>query len=39
MLADQQQPRVHELEDLADLAGQSVDPRLLELLLFAVEAR
>lgn len=39
LLADRQPPRVHDLEELAALAGQSVDPRLLELQVFAVEAR
>ena len=39
MLADRQPPRVHDLEDLAELAGQQVDTRLLELQIFAVEAR
>lgn len=39
VLADRQPPRVHDLEDLLDLAGQQVDPQLLELQVFAVEAR
>lgn len=39
MLADRQPPRVHDLEDLVVLAGQQVDPLLLELQVFAVEAR
>lgn len=39
VLADRQPPRVHDLEDLAALAGQPVDPLLLELQVFAVEAR
>ena len=39
VLADRQPPRVHDLEDLAMLAGQQMDPQLLELQIFAVEAR
>jgi len=39
VMADRQPPRVHDLMDLADLTGQLVDPRLLELQVFAVEAR
>lgn len=39
VLADRQPPRVHHLEDLLALAGQQVDPLLLELQVFAVEAR
>jgi HEPN domain-containing protein len=39
VLADRQAPRVHDLEDLVSLAGQQVDPILLELQVFAVEAR
>jgi HEPN domain-containing protein len=39
VLADRQPPRVHDLEDLFALAGQQLDPRLLELQVFAVEAR
>ena len=39
VLADRQPPRVHDLEDLVALAGQQVDPLLLELQVFAVEAR
>lgn len=39
VLADRQPPRVHDLEDLAALAGEQVDPLLLELQVFAVEAR
>jgi HEPN domain-containing protein len=39
VMADRQPPRVHDLIDLADLTGQQVDPRLLELQVFAVEAR
>ena len=39
MLADRRPPRVHDLDDLAALAGQQVDPLLLELQVFAVEAR
>ena len=38
-LADRQPPRVHDLEDLFALAGQQLDPLLLELQVFAVEAR
>ena len=39
VLADRQPPRVHDLEDLVALAGQQLDPLLLELQVFAVEAR
>ena len=39
VLADRQPPRVHDLMDLADLTGQKVDPRLLDLQVFTVEAR
>lgn len=39
VMADRQPPRVHDLEDLAELAGRPVDPRLLELQVFAVDAR
>ena len=39
VLADRQPPRVHDLEDLFALAGQQLDPLLLELQVFAVEAR
>jgi HEPN domain-containing protein len=39
VLADRQPPRVHDLQDLAALAGQLVDSQLLELQVFAVEAR
>ena len=39
VLADRRPPRVHDLEDLVALAGQQVDPLLLELQVFAVEAR
>jgi len=39
VLGDRQPPRVHDLEDLDALAGQQVDPLLLELQVFAVEAR
>ena len=31
VVADRRPPRVHDLEDLAALSGQSVDPRLMEL--------
>ena len=39
VLADRRPPRVHDLEDRVALAGQQVDPLLLELQVFAVEAR
>ena len=39
VLADRRPPRVHDLEDLFALAGQQLDPLLLELQVFAVEAR
>lgn len=39
VLADLRPPRVHDLAELAALAGQEVDPRLLDLQVFAVEAR
>jgi HEPN domain-containing protein len=39
VLADRRPPRVHALADLGALSGQQVDPRLLELQVFAVEAR
>ena len=39
VLADRQPPRVHDLEDLVALAGQQLDPLLLELQVFAAEAR
>ncbi|MCP9928371.1 HEPN domain-containing protein [Cyanobium sp. CH-040] len=39
VLADRQPPRAHDLEDLAALAGQSLDQVLLALQVFAVEAR
>jgi HEPN domain-containing protein len=39
VLADRQPPRVHDLQDLAALVGQQVDSQLLELQVFAVEAR
>jgi HEPN domain-containing protein len=39
VLADRQPPRVHDLADLAMLAGQPPEPPLLELQVFAVEAR
>jgi HEPN domain-containing protein len=39
VLADRRPPRVHDLEDLVALAGQQLDPQLLELQVFAVEAR
>ncbi|WP_255003468.1 HEPN domain-containing protein [Cyanobium sp. HWJ4-Hawea] len=39
VLADRQPPRVHDLGDLVAMAGQQVAPQLLELQVFAVEAR
>lgn len=39
VLADRRPPRVHALADLVALSGQPVDPRLLKLQVFAVEAR
>jgi len=39
VLDDRRPPRVHDLEDLFALAGQQLDPLLLELQVFAVEAR
>ena len=39
VLADRRPPRVHDLEDLVALAGQQFDPLLLELQVFALEAR
>jgi HEPN domain-containing protein len=39
VLADRQPPRAHDLEDLAALAGLSLDQALLALQVFAVEAR
>jgi HEPN domain-containing protein len=39
VLADRQPPKVHDLADLADLAGQTLDPLLRQLQVFAVEAR
>jgi len=39
VLADLTPPRVHDLDDLAALAALPVDPQLLELQVFAVEAR
>ena len=39
VLADRRPPRVYDLEDLVALAGQQFDPLLLELQVFAVEAR
>ena len=39
VLADRRPPRLHELADLAVLAGQPLDPRLRALQVFAVEAR
>ncbi len=39
VLADRRPPRTHVLADLVTLSGQPVDPLLLELQVFAVEAR
>jgi HEPN domain-containing protein len=39
VLADQQPPRRHDLNELAQLAGLTLDPALLALQTFAVEAR
>ena len=39
VLADRQPPKVHDLADLADLAGQPLDPVPRQLQVFAVEAR
>lgn len=39
VLGDRQPPRSHELGELAELAGLTLQPRLLELQVFAVEAR
>ena len=39
VLADLRPPRVHDLEELMVLAGLELDPRLLALQVFAVEAR
>ena len=39
VLADRQPPRVHDLSDLAVLAQQPLEAVLLELQVFAVEAR
>lgn len=39
VLADRQPPRVHDLDDLAALAHQPVEPTLLALQVFALEAR
>jgi HEPN domain-containing protein len=39
VLADRQPPRRHDLEELAGLAGVTLDPALLQLQTFAVEAR
>ncbi len=38
-LADARPPRRHDLTELAAMAGLSLDPELLELQTFAVEAR
>ena len=39
VLADRQPPKGHDLANLADLAGQTLDPLLRQLQVFAVEAR
>jgi HEPN domain-containing protein len=39
VLSDRRPPRVHELIDLAAVAGQPLEPRLAALQEFAVEAR
>lgn len=39
VLADRRPPRVHVLADLVALSGQQIDPLLLELQVFAMEAR
>jgi HEPN domain-containing protein len=39
VLSDRRPPRVHELIDLASVAGQPLEPRLAALQEFAVEAR
>ena len=39
VLGDRRPPRVHELSDLASVAGQPLEPRLAALQEFAVEAR
>jgi len=39
VLSDRRPPRVHELTDLASLAGQPLEPRLAALQEFAVGAR
>jgi HEPN domain-containing protein len=39
VLDDRRPPRVHALADLVALSGQPVDPLLLELQVFVVEAR
>jgi HEPN domain-containing protein len=39
VLADARPPRRHDLTELAAIAGLSLDPELLELQTFAVEAR
>ncbi len=39
VLSDRRPPRVHELTDLASVAGQPLEPRLAALQEFAVEAR
>ena len=39
VLADRQVPRTHDLDDLLALAGINLEPELLALQVFAVEAR
>ncbi len=39
VLSDRQPPKLHDLEAIAALADQSLEPVLLELQVFAVEAR
>jgi HEPN domain-containing protein len=39
VLTNARPPKLHDLADLAVLAGQGLDPRLLALQVFAVEAR
>jgi HEPN domain-containing protein len=39
VLSDRRPPRVHDLSDLAAVAGQPLEPRLAALQEFAVEAR
>ena len=39
VLSDRLPPRIHDLADLAELAEKRLEPKLLELQVFAVEAR